>query len=121
MRKELSKINNVRNTFTGTFVRLGIKRGWKGSTLTTVLLTDIKDSEGNVVSDHLWFNYTKGFESINLQENDIIQFEARVTEYLKGYCGYREDVYKPIEWDYKLSYPTKIKKIKVVEETKQAV
>ena len=32
--------------------------------------------------------------------------------YEKGYKGYRDDVYKPIELDYKLSHPTKIEKIK---------
>lgn len=32
--------------------------------------------------------------------------------YEKGYKGYKDDVYKPVEKDFKLSYPTKIKKIK---------
>lgn len=121
MRKELKKLDKVRGIFTGAFVRFGKKSGWKGTTLTTILLTDIKDNEGNVVSDHLWFNYTKGFESVDLQENDVIQFEARVTKYWKGYCGYREDVYAPVKKDYKLAYPTKIKKIKTVEEVRQAI
>ena len=119
MRKELKKMDNIRGLFSGRFNRLGTKNGWKGATLTTVLLTDIRDSEGNIVSDHLWFNYTKGFASVDLQEGDTIQFEARVTEYWKGYCGYRGDVYRPIKKDYKLSYPTKIKKIDNIEELQE--
>ena len=77
----------------------------------TVLLTDIKDMQGNTITDHLWFNLTKGFEKLNLQENEIIKFDARVKSYMKGHKGYRDDVYKPIEKDYKLSHPTRIAKI----------
>lgn len=37
---------------------------------------------------------------------------ARVSIYEKGYKGYRNDVFdRPIEKDYRLSRPTKIKKI----------
>ena len=38
---------------------------------------------------------------------------ARVSIYEKGYKGYRNDVFdRPIEKDYRLSRPTKIKKIR---------
>ncbi len=40
-----------------------------------------------------------------------ISFHARVTCYEKGYKGYREDVYKPMKIDYRLSNPTKMSKI----------
>jgi hypothetical protein len=110
MREHLEKIENVRDCFTGEFVRFGIKNGYKGP-LKTVLLKDIKDKEGNSVCDHLWFNLTLGFENLMLQEGDRIEFNARVKQYVKGYFGYREDVYKPIEQDYKLSHPTKVRKI----------
>lgn len=109
MRKKLKEIEEIRATFTGTFVRFGIKNGYKCD-LKTILLKDIKNDKNDVVSEHLWFNFTKGFEKLNLQENDIVQFDARVKEYFKGYRGHREDVYKPIEKDYKLSHPTKLKK-----------
>jgi hypothetical protein len=48
----------------------------------------------------------------DLKEGDLIQFDGRSKAYLKGYKGRRIDVYKPVEWDYKLSYPTKIKLLK---------
>jgi hypothetical protein len=111
MRTALKDIGSgYRHTFTGIFIRTGIKNGYKGI-LRTILLKDVKDSEGNVVTDHLWFNMTKVFQSANLSEGDIVQFNARVAQYEKGYKGYRDDVYCPIETDYKLSHPTKVKNL----------
>lgn len=70
-------------------------------------------TNGEVVCDHLWFTMSKGFENARLMEGDVIQFKARVGTYLKGYKGWREDVFdKPIERDWKLQYPTDIKKVK---------
>ena len=112
MRTELMNIGSEeRLTFKGVFERFGMKRGWKGRTETTVLLTDIRDADGDKITDHLWFNLTKGFSQTHLEQGDIIQFEARVDTYLKGYQGYRMDVDKPVELDAKLSRPTKIKKV----------
>lgn len=111
MRKELEKIEEVRGTFTGVFVRKGTKNGYM-CIEETILLKDVKNSEGKLMTDHLWFNYTKGFQKLGtLKEGDVIQFDARCKSYLKGYKGYRMDVYKPLEWDYKLSHPTKLKKL----------
>lgn len=92
-------------------MRCGQKPGWKGSTLTTVLLKDVRDMNGNIVADHLWFNLTKGFGSLVLREGITIFFDARVTLYYKGYKGYREEVAieKPVEMDFKLSRPTKFR------------
>ncbi len=111
MRKKLKELEDVRQTFVGVFVREGIKNGYKGP-LKTILLKDIQDLEGNLITDHLWFNYTKGFEALGkLKEGTRIQFDARSKPYEKGYKGYREDVYCPVQWDYKLSHPSKIKRL----------
>ncbi len=111
MRQALKTLDGQRQTFTGTIERFGNKNDF-GHIKLTLLLKDVKDSEGNVVTDHLWFNLTKGFSKIGLQTGDIVQFDARVKEYLKGYMGHREDVFdKPIQRDYKLSHPTKIKRL----------
>ena len=71
----------------------------------------LRGGSREVVTDHLWFNFTKGFSNIESQltEGVEVEFTARVKQYTKGYKGYRDDVYKPIEVDYKLSHPTKIK------------
>ncbi len=103
MRKALKQLNGERRRFTGTFVRFGKKPGWKGRTLTTVLLKDIKDASGRLICDHLWFNLTKEFDNLTLTEGTTrIAFDARVKSYYKGYQGYREDVDKPVEMDFRL-------------------
>lgn len=105
IRNNLKNKNGERRTFVGTFKRFGMKSGYKGM-LKTVLLTDVKlKNDDDILTDHLWFNFTKGFEKLDLNENDIVQFDARVKAYLKGY--YKEYQY----YDYKLSHPTKLKKI----------
>jgi len=74
----------------------------------TVLLVDIRDSNGKLICDHLWFNMTKGFEVLGtMREGDVIQFEARVKEYKKGYVNRRAGIDQSRS-DYKLSHPTKI-------------
>ena len=110
MRKALQQQNGKRTTFLGTFERHGSKRGWKGDE-PTVLLRDIRMPAGDVVCNHLWFNLTKSFAELELQSGNTVQFNARVTEYIKGYQGRRDDVFDaPIERDYKLSHPTKVRK-----------
>lgn len=111
MRKNLQKIgSDERHEFVGVFSRQGTKNGFKGP-VKTVLLIDVRTTDGKIVTDHLWFNMTKGFEILNLKEGDVIGFAARVSPYEKGYKGSRDDIYEPISIDYRLSYPTKIHKM----------
>jgi hypothetical protein len=109
LRKALKQIDGCRRTFSGTVSRTATKTSF-GYTKKTLLLVDLKDSKGVVITDHLWFNLTKGFERLGLVVGDIVQFDARVKEYVKGYQGHRWDVDKPVEIDYKLSHPTKIER-----------
>ncbi len=110
MRQELEKRDGERATFRGTFERFGTKRGWVGDE-PTVLLKDICTHSGDPICDHLWMNLTKGIAALDLRLGDVVQFDARVQEYEKGYFGRRDDVFKPITIDYKLSYPTKVRKV----------
>lgn len=92
------------------FKPFGFRDGYKGP-VKTILLQDVL-LDGKIVTDHLWFDLTKGFESADLLPGDVVEFCARVSIYEKGYKGYRNDVFdRPIEKDYRLSRPTKIKKI----------
>jgi hypothetical protein len=115
VREQLAKVYGIRGHFQGVVDRFGVKAGWKHS-LTTVMLRDVSDcTTKKVVTDHLWFVVHKQFASLNLAAGDVVSFDARVTKYLKGYQGRRnEDDYdrKPVEIDYRLSFPTKMKKIK---------
>lgn len=117
MREDLAKLCGVRRRFEGVFERFGKKTGYK-EILTTILLRDVKDvSSGKIVTDHLWFTMGKRFEALRLVKGDVVRFTARVTEYEKGYKGRRnEDDYddydsKPVEVDYRLSFPTKFVKM----------
>ena len=113
-RRKLAKIGeDDRHLFFGTFERFGTKRGWKGRLEQTVLLLNIKDDNGSVVTDHLWFNYTKGFSSLDLTKGDTVKFNAKVASYLKGYMGHDEIAayLNPVTISYKLSYPTNIDKL----------
>lgn len=61
MRKELKMIGSKeRHVFTATFIRFGFRDGYKGP-VRTILLQDVL-LNGEVVTDHLWFDLTKGFK-----------------------------------------------------------
>jgi len=107
----------MRRRFSGSFVRMGSKSSF-GHLKPTILLSDIKDSSGKVVADHLWFNHTKGFMGLGeLYVGDVVSFDARVRPYVKGYVNHREYVDER-EWDYKLSHPNKFK---LIERTQKDV
>jgi len=112
LREELAKIHGVRREFQGIFDRYGTKSGWKGQPVRTVLLLDVEDClTHKIVTDHLWFNETKGFAANQLQQGDVVRFNARVTRYTKGYMGTRDEDFDdrpPVELDYRLSFPTKL-------------
>jgi len=116
MRKKLGALGSKeRHTFIGTFEKFGFKNAYKGPPLQTVLLLEVIEvSTGKVVTDHLWFTLTKGFEKLSLAKGDKVQFDARVAHYTKGY---KRGWDSWPENDYKLSYPTKLIKIRVQDET----
>lgn len=84
-----------------TFERFGRKAVYNGQGM-TVILTNVQLLTGEAVTDHLWFDYIKGFQALYLEKGDRVGFDARVTSYTKGAHG---------TTDYKLSHPTKIKKL----------
>ncbi|HEX6223730.1 MAG TPA: hypothetical protein VFZ52_04940 [Chryseolinea sp.] len=111
MRKALASQVGERKKFQATFVKLGKKRNFKGFTEETILFKNIVDVDQNtVVTDHVWFAYTKSFQSLFLSEGTQVAFEARIKKYTKGYKNskYKIDQQRP---DYKLSHPTKISRI----------
>lgn len=97
-----------RYTFTAIVERFSLKNGFRNLPLRTILLTNVRHEE-KLVADHVWLTCGRRIYSAILIPGDLIQFDARIKEYEKGYKGRREDVYKPISRDYCLSYPTKIK------------
>ena len=111
MRKDLAKDSGVRKRFNATFIRVGKKAGFNGYSDETILLKNISDVETNkVVADHIWFSFTKGFEKLSLTEGVVLEFEARIKEYKKGYVNSRYKI-NNTTIDYKLSHPTKIRRL----------
>ena len=97
-RYELGRHVEERATYTGWFDCYGTKPG-HAKRLVTVLLTQITDQHGTLITDHLWFNRTKGFDRFGiLRRGDRLQFAARVKTYRRARGV-----------DYKLSYPTQIR------------
>lgn len=97
MREELRTIGSKgRHVFTATFVRFGFRNGYIGP-VKTMLLQDVT-LDSKIVSDHLWFDLTKGFSDADLSPGDVVEFCARVSAYEKGYKGHKDDVLnRPIE------------------------
>ena len=103
IRTELKNLKNVRRTFQGTFERFGVKGGYKGPLKTILLLHVVNIKTKKEVTDHLWFNFTKGFATLELAKGDVVEFCARSRPYVKG-CVHRDDDNRIV--DYKLSNPT---------------
>ena len=109
MRESLKKLgDDKRHTFTAIVGRFSLKTGFRGLPLKTIMLLKVK-CDGVVVASHVWLTFGRRFHSAVLLPGDLIQFDARVKQYEKGYKGRKLDVYKPVSKDYGLSYPTKIK------------
>jgi hypothetical protein len=111
MRKLMQAREGERGAFSGKVERFGTKTAYRGPDIPTVLLVDVRDASGALMTDHLWMTAGKQIAALSLTEGDTVEFEARITSYEKGYFGYREDVYKSAETDYRLSNPTKVRKI----------
>lgn len=112
MRKNLEDKLGLRKKFRAVFTRFGKKVNYQGYTEITILLTQVVDAETNtLVTDHHWFAFTKGFEKAQLKEGAIIEFEARVKMYKKGYVNRKLSV-NETKLDYKLSHPTHVVVIK---------
>lgn len=93
--------------FYGEFKKYGFKYTdyYKKHAVPTILLLNIKllSNDNTIfITDHLWFNLTKGFKQLGLLHvGDKISFNGRVDSYTKGYL--RTDK------DYDIVRPTKIK------------
>jgi hypothetical protein len=114
MRKKLAEEVGIRKKFKGVFARYGKKVNYKGYSEETVLVEQIVDAETNqVMCDHIWFSLTKSFEKLNLTSGDVLQFDARIKEYKKGY---KNNAYKinNTTKDFKLSHPTNISQTKKI-------
>ena len=115
MRKPLKKMNGERKTFIGTFEQYGSKK-YAVTYQRTALLKNIKDINGRDISDHAWIPGTNEFDLLN--KGDVVQFSAKIKEYVKGYWDIKKgiDIIKSFEKDYKFDEPTKVRILKEVKK-----
>jgi hypothetical protein len=106
-RRELEKRDGTRFRCRAVVDRFGSRSAFRGPPVQTVLLRDVVDADtGVMLADHLWFSIGKW--SSGLAAGDIFEFDARVSDYIKGYQG-RLDVFDaPVSRDWKLQRPTKV-------------
>ena len=117
MKKQSSKSPGARAAFTGTVAKHGVhvgKRGLKKS----VLLSNVRgagNAEAETLPCGIWVNLTNELERLDLQEGDIIQFDAKLRAYPKDYAlygCYEHGAYDSVdgaETEWELDRPTNVK------------
>ena len=103
MREKLALINGRKSTFVGVFDKYGW-RTFRGQYVgKTILLKDIKNSKGELVTEHLWFHESKTFSKLGkLKKGDILMFDARSQPYMK---------HRGEELDFKLAWPQNLRRV----------
>lgn len=107
MREQLRELENQRLRFRAEVNRFGFKKNYHGYPQPTILFSRIERVDtGEELTDHVWFDVRKTIENLNLRPGSIVEFDARVTEYEKGYVNIWQGIDNS-EIDYRLSHPTK--------------
>ena len=113
MRIELQLLEGQKSRFIATFEKYGTFRS-RGVVGRSILLRNLKSIKGRLLADHIWINYTAGFDAFGeFIRGDVVQFTARVQPYFKGYFGQRiEDrLEHKGGLDYRLTYPRNVERI----------
>ena len=92
MRTELQPLEGQKSQFVATFEKYGTWRS-NGIVGRSILLRDLKTARGRLLADHIWINYTAGFDALGeFVQGEIVRFTAGVKLYFKGYFGQRIDI-----------------------------
>jgi hypothetical protein len=109
VRRELLRREGERFRVMAIFERFGTKTDWKGRKETTLLLRDVRDAaSGEPLTAHIWFTSGKTWVRLGLQPGDTVAFDARVSQYVKGWRGRKAEASGalPPTIDYRLERPT---------------
>lgn len=111
MRTGLRQHEGQRQTYTAKFQRYGKKASFRGPPVLTLLMHDVRDARGEIVTGHIWFTMCKAWADV--RPGDWVQFTASVKRYEKGYRGRNEfdDGEPAVVVDYKLAFPADVKVI----------
>jgi len=113
MRIELQPLDGQKSRFVATFEKYGTFRS-RGIVGKSILLRNLKTIKGRLLADHIWINYTAGFDALGeFLRGDVVQFTATVRPYMKGYFGNRIDdrLKHKGSLDYRLTYPRNVERI----------
>lgn len=92
MRNTLMNYVGTENKFEGVIQRWGsYYEQNSGKVIATVVIEDVRDSEGTHITNHAWLKVNKSLLKVRKDSNigDKIKFEAYVTDYSKK-GGYRD-------------------------------
>lgn len=109
-RKQLEARAGQRFPVTARVARFGSKRGWKGRSDESALFADVRDENGVLLSDHLWFTVGKTLQHV--RPGDRVRFMARAEYYVAGYFGHRDNVHSQPHRCIGLARPTKLEIIR---------
>jgi hypothetical protein len=106
MRSELAKLAGEQRRFRADVADFGVGRG--ASRSETLLLVEVRstDDPDTVVADHVWLKKGKPFQGVSL--GDVIEFDAVVEQYEKGYQNFRLGIDETTT-DYRLSKPADVR------------
>jgi len=100
----------TRCIFTGECVRNEIDYGYL-SVNEMLLLKDIKDETGQIVTDYQWFNMAKGFSNANLFPGDVVEFSGKVKKNTLGKKKLFDGSYSSVKDNFKITFPSKVRKV----------
>lgn len=113
MRNLLQFLEGNRFIFEGVIQRTGIRSTVDGTERETVMIKNIKlANKKTVICDHVWINSSKHLKEAKI--GDVVQFEASVSKYVKGYKGEKNGINRPIKIDYNIN---KFSHVKVIGKT----
>lgn len=113
-RQELRQLDGQRFRCAAVVERFGTMAGYRGPVQTILLKEVIEAGTRRKLTDHLWFRAGKW--TMELRPGDVVEFDARVGDYEKGYKGRREVYDAPVRRDWRLERPTKIVVTRVEEQ-----
>ena len=79
MRQKMKSISGQRERFRATFSRTGTKKNYYRFPETTLLFDDVyPEKNGQLITDHLWFNNIKSFQAVNLEAGHLVDLRPEL-------------------------------------------
>jgi hypothetical protein len=106
MREALAILAGSRIDVQATVLRRSTRPGWAGAKQPTVLLGEVRSTDGALLADHLWLVVGRRLGAINPQPGDLLAFSGRVRPYLHRHSRSTGEVIPGSE-DFTLAFPSR--------------